>query len=625
MHSTFMGIEIGKRSLMAHTQGLATIGHNLSNASTEGYSRQRVRLGPMEPLYAPQLNRAETPGQIGQGVVVERIERIRDQLLEGRIIAQSNGEGYWGARDKYIMMLEEVYNEPTEVSVRSLLDKFWQGWQELSINPQESAARKAVIQRAEMLLDGIKQRYKSLSEIREMAELDVQAVVEKINTLTSDIAGLNERIVKVKAMGDNPNDLLDRRDLLVEKLSSLIDITVDNRDPDEFVVHSGGIHIVQGRIHRPLKTVIDPENEGYSTVVWSDWNEEAHFRGGELAALLELRDGDIRYEIQNLDLMTMNLVDMVNDIHSQGYGLDGETGRDFFVEYPFVTNVAGNYDTDGDGEFDSTYLFRITGSNRLNPQDQVGLGGEMILSGPEGPITVGYNPTDTVEDIVERINTSGAEVVAGFDMNNHLYVKATPAAVPENPDFVLGHLEDTGQFLVGYAGILAESGPEGSFDRNEADAVTALAGGDVTYAVAPLSHPSGWVTVNPALERDVSKIAAGFGIHGRPALSGDGSAALAVAELRNTEVMIGRLNSFDEYFAAAVATVGLKGEEAEIALKTQELIMKDLKDMRESISGVNIDEELSNMIKFQHGYSAAARFVTAYDRLLDTIINRMGV
>ena len=155
MLSTFSGIELGKRSLIAHTEALQTTGHNLSNVATEGYSRQRVELKPFDPIYFPGLNRSELPGQIGQGVAAERVERIRDVLLEGRIVAKANDQGYWSARDKYLLMVEQVYNEPTDHSVRALLDKFWESWQELSVYPNESAARKAVIQRGEALLAGI--------------------------------------------------------------------------------------------------------------------------------------------------------------------------------------------------------------------------------------------------------------------------------------------------------------------------------------------------------------------------------------------------------------------------------------------------------------------------------------
>jgi flagellar hook-associated protein 1 FlgK len=147
MQSTFSGIELGKRGLVSHTQGLSTIGHNLSNASTEGYSRQRIRLNPTDPLYVPGLSREETPGQIGQGTDIARIERIRDDLLEGRIVAQANGENYWQTRDKYLLMVEKIYNEPMDVSIRSHLDRFWSAWQELSIHPSEMAARMATLER----------------------------------------------------------------------------------------------------------------------------------------------------------------------------------------------------------------------------------------------------------------------------------------------------------------------------------------------------------------------------------------------------------------------------------------------------------------------------------------------
>ena len=122
MQSTFAPIELGKRGIIAHTQGLQTVGHNMSNAGVDGYSRQRVEMSPSPPLYFPQLNRENTPGQIGQGVEVSRIGRVKDMLLEGRIVSEQNVQGFWDSRDKYLLMLEQIHNEPTEHSVRALLD-----------------------------------------------------------------------------------------------------------------------------------------------------------------------------------------------------------------------------------------------------------------------------------------------------------------------------------------------------------------------------------------------------------------------------------------------------------------------------------------------------------------------
>jgi flagellar hook-associated protein 1 len=624
VQSSFAGIELGKRSLVAHTQGLQTVGHNLSNASVEGYSRQRVRMAAFDPLYDPALNREERPGQIGQGVTVQTVERIRDQILEGRIVGQANEMGYWEARDKYMLLVEQVYNEPTELSVRSLMDKFWESWQELSIYPEEFPARRAVLERGQALIDGIHGRFRGLTEIRDMLELEVTAGVERVNAILSEISVLNEQIVKVEAMGDNPNDLLDKRDLFVKELSGLIDITVDGRDPDEFTIHTGGLHLLQGRVVNPLRLEPNPDNEGYSDVLWAKNGEEAYFRGGKLAAYVGLRDGDLRSEIQKLDMMTINFIDLVNEVHREGYGSTGEAGLDFFTEYPAINNLLGNYDRSGDGEFDSSYIFRITGIHSLNPQEQIGLRGTLTLSAGNGDVDVEYYPTDTVADLIGRINTSGSEVMARLDRAGRLSLKGAPAQEEQNPDFVIRHIEDSGQFFAGYSGILNASGPEGAYDWGGPDAVLALRGGDLEYAVAPLAHPAGWIEVNRQLNTDPGRIAAGFGVNGRPAEPGDGSAALAIASLRHDEVMIGRIPTFDEFFADTIASAGLRGETAARALETEGLIMKELEDMRQAISGVNIDEELAQMIKFQHGYNAASRFISEINTLLDTIINRMG-
>jgi len=633
VQSTFAPIELGKRGLVATTQGLQTIGHNLSNASVEGYSRQRVEMVASPPLYEPQLNREETPGQIGQGVEVSRIERIKDMLLEGRIVSEQNVQGYWEARDKYVLMLEQVYNEPTDHSVRSLMDKFWGAWQDLSLHPTEIASRRSVLETGKALVDGIHSRYNGLKSVRDMLEGDIQGSVSQVNELTKQIADLNKQIVKSQALGDNPNDLLDRRDLLVSKLSDLIDITIRTNDPaGEFVVTTGGVHIVQGAHHEQVDLKADRSNEGYSTPVWSDTRQAAIFRGGKIASLMEMRDGDARQEIQSLDLLSLNFTDLVNEVHRQGFGLNGEKGTDFFVERPFVTNVNGNYDSKGTGAFDSSWVFRVSGTNALQAKDQIGLAGTITLPGRQGIVNVEYRPTDTVEDLITRINLSGSEIVARLNSEGKLSLKATPAADTGNPDFVIRGLEDSGQFLVGYSGILKASGPAGAYTWQKPDAVQALrqaadvpGGSGVQFSVAPLTHPAGWIEVNPKIALDPGSIAAAYGIDGKSAGVGDGTAALAIAQLRTTPVMVGVTSTFDSFFADRVAGIGLKGEEANRSMDTTRLVMKDLKDMRESISGVNMDEELSTMITYQNGYAAIARFVTTFDGLLNIIINRMGV
>ena len=622
MANSFAAIEIGKRSLMAHSTQINTAGHNISNADTEGYSRQRVQIKTFDPIYRPDLTREERAGQIGQGTSVESINRLRDELLDQRIVAQTNQETYWTTREKYYTMIEQVYNEPDEISIRTNMDKYWQSWQELSVYPESQAARQAVVTRGETLAESIQQRYTALSGIGNLINGDIEATVKQINSITKQIGEINNEIVKVKAMGDNPNDLLDRRDLLVEKLSGLANITTDIRDNDEFMVHLEGNILVQGHIARQFEVEPMTDNNGYSRVIWSDTKNTVQVSGGTLGALIELRDVDIRSEVQTLNTVTMNFADLVNDVHRAGIGMNNVTGLDFFVQHPFVTSVNGNYDRNGDGVDDHSYIFRFMGTNELNPQEKVGLEGTMTFSGKSGTISVPYHATDTIEEVVARINDSDGEVKAYLDRDNHLVLKATTAQNMENPDFVIRHVEDSGMFLTAYSGILQGSGAENAYDFAQADAVNSLRG---AFAVAPVLNPAGYIAVNEAIKGDVLSVAAAYPTNQGKSMIGDGRAAVEIASIRNTNVMIGKDRTFDDYFANSVTNVGLKGEQAEMNMLSQNAIMDDLRNLRDSISGVNIDEELAEIIKFQHGYNAAAKFVSVIDEMLDTVINRLGV
>ena len=624
MGSTFSGIELGKRSIMAQTDAITTAGHNISNANTEGYSRQRVQIKEFDPLYRPDMTRAERPGQIGQGVDVQSITRVRDELLDKRIVAQENQETYWETRSDYYTMLEQIYNEPDDISVRYNMDKFWESWQELSVNPESQASRQAVVTRGQTLTESINQRWESLKGVSDLVDGDIEATVKQVNDLARQIAALNAAIVESKGVGDSPNDLLDRRDLLVDKLAKLVNVTVDHRDPDEFEVHVDGLVLVQGGIAREIGFQLRDDDSGYNKLIWKDTGKDAIFTGGKLGALVELRDVDIRNEIQQLNTMTMNFADLVNDIHRNAVGANKVTGLDFFVQTPFVENINGNFDRNGDGELDTSYVFRFTGTNELDKEQQVGIEGVMTLASTDGTVQIPYYHTDTVETVINRINDSNSEVKAYLDRNNHLVLKATTSVDPQNPDFVIRHVEDSGYFLANYSGVLAGTGAAGAYDFAQADAVNALAAGS-QFGVSPYYNPSAYIAVNDAIKNDVQSVAAGYLSPSGDVFAGDGRAAVEIAAIRNTSVMVGSMRTFDDFFADSVTNVGLKGEQAETNHLSQAAIMDDLRNMRESISGVNIDEELAEIMKFQHGYNAAAKFITVWDSLIDTIINKLGV
>ena len=618
MNSAFSGIELGKRALITHQAALQVTGHNVSNADTEGYSRQKITLEVFDPLYIPGLTRELTPGQIGQGVEVQKILRARDMLLDDRIISEKNGLSYWTSMNSWVKQVELVHNEPSDKSIMHLLDKFWASWQDLANNPEENSAREAVREYGIALSRQINNNYMALKSIRDNIEETIQARVYEVNSLAKDIAKLNAEILKSESVGDNPNDLWDKRDLLVENLSKLTDIQIGRSDKDEFIIYINGKHLVQGKHYEQLKLVKNPNNEGYSDIVWNRDGTTLKVKSGELKSLLDARDEVVKKQIDDLDLFTVNLMDMVNSIHRKGFGINLRTGLNFFKENAMSINPVGDYDFNGDGLLDSTIIFRITGSQKIKPDDTVGISGTITLN---NEITVNYKNTDRVSDIISRINNSGADIKMFVNSYGNLVVKS------DGSNLYINHLEDSGDFLVKYAGILKNSGSQGAFDVG-APGMAQRIGGD--YMVTQMLHPSSWLTLDDGVKNEVESIAASTGVDtdgdGVPDVmngAGNGDNALKIAGVRFEKIMVGKSLTLNDFYQRMITEIGLKGEIAKRESENRGIIVDNLVNMRKSISGVNMDEELVNMVKFQHGYAAAARFVSEMNKMLDIIINRM--
>ncbi|RKY02887.1 MAG: flagellar hook-associated protein FlgK [Spirochaetes bacterium] len=618
MNSAFSGIELGKRALITHQAALQVTGHNVSNADTEGYSRQKITLEVFDPLYIPGLTRELTPGQIGQGVDVQKILRARDMLLDDRIISEKNGLSYWTSMNSWVKQVELVHNEPSDKSIMHLLDKFWASWQDLANNPEENSAREAVREYGIALSRQINNNYMALKSIRDNIEETIQARVYEVNSLAKDIAKLNAEILKSESVGDNPNDLWDKRDLLVENLSKLTDIQIGRSDKDEFIIYINGKHLVQGKHYEQLKLVKNPNNEGYSDIVWNRDGTTLKVKSGELKSLLDARDEVVKKQIDDLDLFTVNLMDMVNSIHRKGFGINLRTGLNFFKENAMSVNPVGDYDFNGDGLLDSTIIFRITGSQKIKPDDTVGISGTITLN---NEITVNYKNTDRVSDIISRINNSGADIKMFVNSYGNLVVKS------DGSNLYINHLEDSGDFLVKYAGILKNSGSQGAFDVG-APGMAQRIGGD--YMVTQMHHPSSWLTLDDGVKNEVESIAASTGVDtdgdGVPDVmngAGNGDNALKIAGVRFERIMVGKSLTLNDFYQRMITEIGLKGEIAKRESENRGIIVDNLVNMRKSISGVNMDEELVNMVKFQHGYAAAARFVSEMNKMLDIIINRM--
>jgi len=619
MSSTFMGIEIGKRGVITHQSAINVTGHNVTNTETEGYSRQQVTLEVFDPLYIPGLTGEFGPGQIGQGVGVEKILRVRDMLLEDRILSEKNGLSYWESMSDWIRQVELVHNEPTERSIMHILDMFWSAWQELANNPEEMGAREAVKERGIALISHINSNFRALKSIRDNIEMAVQSRVKEINELAKEIAHLNREILRSEAAGDNPNDLWDRRDLLVERLSEMVNIHIGRSDKDEFMIYIEGKTLVQGKHFEKLTLRKNPGNEGYSDVLWEKDGSILEVKGGELRALLEARDIELKEQIAKLDTFAITLMDLVNSIHRAGFGINLKTGLNFFQENPLTVNVRGDYDFNRDGTLDGTAIFRIRGTAELSGDDVVGLEGSITLN---NDITVDYTSTDTVSDIITRVNNAGADVKMYLDTEGRVVVRS------DTPDFYITHLEDSGDFLVRYSCLLRGSGEENAFDYASPGMVERFSG---DYMVTQQLHPSSWMALDKAVVNEVESIAASTGTDrdgdGKPDITrgaGNGDNALKIAGVRFDRIMVGGSQTINEFYQTLITSTGLKGEKASDQNINRRLLVENLTNLRKSISGVSIDEELVNLVKFQHGYAAAARFITEVNRMLDVLINRMG-
>ena len=633
MNSTFMGLEIGKRGLQSHQQALQVTGHNISNAENKEYSRQKVVITSADPIYAPALNRAEQAGQLGQGSTVASVERVRDSFIDDRMVAEKNTMGYWKSKDDFVYQIEAVYNEPSDQSLRSRMDAMWVAWQELSKYPEERSTREVVKEKGVHLAGEVNSVFRQLYDLRENANNQVEHRVTQINIYASDIRDLNERIQKSEALGDSPNDLKDRRDALVEKLSNIVNVSVGRSDKDEVMVYIDGENLVQGPILRPLKVVKNPENNGMFDVVWKNTETPVSVKGGELFGLIEVRDVILRQNINDVNALAVNITDLTNEVHRDGFGRRGETNIDFFSHLNISDDSEGNFDYNNDGVNDTTAVFKVAGSNKLDSSAAIGMSGTLTFAKNDEQNSIAeidYNESDTTNSIIKKINDAKLGVVAYMDHNGSFAVKATVAADADKKNFMIRHLEDSGQFLVGLTGVLKQSGQLGSFDYRRVNDIVKFLPQKEHITITPKFNPAAHMAVSREISEDVDKIAAakgndvgGTGDFNTTNGIGDGTNALAIASLRHKPAMVDSKSTFSEFYTAIIARVGSQGEEAKDRVQNQTTLLKNLDNMRQSVSGINLDEEMANMVAFQHGYNASARVISTMDKMLETVI-RLG-
>ncbi len=636
MRSTFGGLEIGKRGLNVHQTALNQTGHNIANADNPHYARQRVTMESMTPIDSPGLTKGAGPGQLGQGVRIQEITRIRDSFYDDQIIHAENGKNQWEVAQNYLYQMEKIFNEPADGTLRSLADNFWSAWQEAANYPDDLSHREVVLERGTALTNRINDIHSKLHSLRMRADNELVSDTDRVNSLAGVIRDLNVDIMKIQALGDRPNDLMDRRDAALEELSKYVNVTVGRGDKDELFVFIGEQALVQGQVLRQLKLTPDSANEGFHRLSWEHTDKPVALNGGRIFSLLDMRDRAVTERIDQNSLFAVNIADTVNEIHQDGFGLNGRTNEKFFSVKNLSSSPSGEFDLNMDGIPDTTAVFRVTGINTVDPEKRIGIEGVITLQKNDRestPVYISYRPDDTVNDVIRRINDSKAGAVAYLNHENQIALKAVNADDNRFTNFMIRHIEDSGEFLTGFGGVLAGRGAAGAFDYRRTGELSKFASPWEKITLTPLFNPAGQIQVADSVKNNPATVAlargtdqGGTGDYNTMNGKGDGTNALLIAEaLKQGRSMIGHSVNAEEFYNSLISKLGTESRTAEDTLAQRKDDLAALNNLRQSVMGVNIDEEMSNMVQFQHSYNAAARVVRLMDEMLDVIVNRLKV
>ena len=270
MRSTFMGLEASKKGLFVQQSALYTTGHNVSNANSEGYTRQRVNMSATPGFPHPGLNSPQYPGHMGTGVEATSIQRMRDEFTDRQYRQETNKLGYWDSTLKSINQMEDILSEPSEFGINQAFTEFWKGFQDISANPDDSAARKVAIAKAEALADAFSYNYTQLETIQGNLGNEIDVSTREINTILKKIAAINEQVQALEPNGYVTNDLYDARDLLVDELNEYIPVTIER-------VPSGGMasEVAEGSLKISYQgvVIVDGRNAGSVQVLDVEGNQ----------------------------------------------------------------------------------------------------------------------------------------------------------------------------------------------------------------------------------------------------------------------------------------------------------------------------------------------------------------
>lgn len=337
MAAGFLGLTTSLSGLFANQRSLGVVSHNIANANTEGYSRQIMNT----KAYMPQLLPGGM-GTLGIGVDVTAVKQVRDNYLDYKLRVETSVKGEWDARASVLTELEGIFNEPSDSSIAELLDKYYESLQSLQKNPENLTARTLVRQNTIALSEGVRRISTMLKNLQADLNYQFQSAVGEVNSYAQQIAKMNESIYKAELEGGIANDLRDQRNVLVDKLSELVNVEYYEDEQNRFFVLVGGQQLVAHFRADKLelvpreKKLNDDDDDQIMDVQWATGNK-LNVSSGKLKGLREVRDnmdGDkkgIPYYVSKLNEFIDTFTNTFNSIHEKGYGLDGSTGNYMFT------------------------------------------------------------------------------------------------------------------------------------------------------------------------------------------------------------------------------------------------------------------------------------------------------
>lgn len=599
MSSSFGGLNTLVRGLYAQQVGLNTVGHNISNANTEGYSRQNVNLvtTSTENVFG---NRGAM--QLGTGVTVSSIIRARDTFVDKQMWKETSSLGYGQTSLDTFNKIEGVFSEPSDTGIQTVLNKFWSAWQTLSTNASDNGARTAVRQRGVEVVDAIQHSAQQLKDMISDINSVLKIKVDNVNQISSELASLNKQIVNIEVGGlDHANDLRDRRDLLVDQLSSMTSVRVTEDKYGNYNIQTAGITLVDGNGYTKLTTTPTAQDSDYGYEVVNVYAEgstqKLDFTNGELKGLIAARDDQevgAKGYLNQLSTMSEFLLKDFNAVHRSGYGADDSTNNNFF----------GDGDSGiSDPNYSDPLVFSGTKGDwlselRVNPDLFNGLAGldKIAAKTSAGNLTV------------TKSNSAGGALNIGGTYTGASNVTFQVKIAADTLGNVTGATYSTDGSNWAPATINTNTTPPTFTIRDGLTVTIAQSSSNATNDIYTFTPPQGnasgdnAVRLGQALKVDVRDVL--------------GSTYNGV---------FSKGSSLDTYYNSLISKLGIQTQNAERLTDNQKTLVSQLKNWRESTAGVNMDEEMTNMIRFQKGYNAAARVLTTMDEMLDKLINGTGV